>query len=409
MPEGWRSTTLGQVATIRRTGIDPSTNGDVPYIALEHIAQGAPRLLGWSSSSKATSNKTRFRQGDVLFGKLRPNLRKSVRAPFDGVCSTDILAILAADGLDPAYLATVCQAPKLQDFAIATSIGTKMPRTTWPQLATFPLLLPPLPEQRKIAEILSSVDDAIEWTETVIERVREVKRALAQELLTRGMPGRHTRYKQTEVGEIPEEWEVVRLGDVIDGVTYGTSAKCHVEPDGVPVLRIPNVASGEIDTTDLKYADINGTELAQLALRDGDLLVVRTNGNPNICGRFALVRELQGQWLFASYLLRIRPLSERLLPEFLELSLNARAGREQLKGSIRTSAGNYNLSATGLAHARLALPGTEEQSTICAMLSSVRLLAEREAAAMTFFGRLKRDLADALLTGQLRVPIEESD
>ena len=89
-----------------------------------------------------------------------------------------------------------------------------MPRTSWPQLGAFSFALPPHREQRKIAAILSSVDDAIEKTQAVIDQVQVVKRGLMQELLTRGMPGRHKRFKQTEIGEIPEEWEVVRLGEL---------------------------------------------------------------------------------------------------------------------------------------------------------------------------------------------------
>ena len=71
--------------------------------------------------------------------------------------------------------------------------------------------LPPLPEQRKIAAILSAVDEVIEKTEAVIESLQTLKKAMMQELLTRGLPGRHTRFKQTEIGEIPEEWEAASV------------------------------------------------------------------------------------------------------------------------------------------------------------------------------------------------------
>ncbi|MCY3759929.1 MAG: restriction endonuclease subunit S, partial [Gemmatimonadetes bacterium] len=75
---------------------------------------------------------------------------------------------------------------------------------------------PPLPEQRKIAAVLSSVDDAIEKTQAVIDQVQVVKRGLMQELLTRGLPGRHTRFKQTKIGTIPEDWEFLQLADLAE-------------------------------------------------------------------------------------------------------------------------------------------------------------------------------------------------
>ena len=79
--------------------------------------------------------------------------------------------------------------------------------------------LPRIPEQHKIAAILSSVDDAIEKTQAVIDQVQVVKRGLMQELLTRGLPGRHTRFKQTEIGEIPESWDRSRcLTEVLENI-----------------------------------------------------------------------------------------------------------------------------------------------------------------------------------------------
>jgi type I restriction enzyme S subunit len=91
------------------------------------------------------------------------------------------------------------------------------------------VLLPSLPEQRKIAAILSSVDETIEKTEAVIERLQVVKKAMMQELLTRGLPGRHTRFKKTEIGEIPEEWDVVELGESGEWLSGGTPSKNNAE------------------------------------------------------------------------------------------------------------------------------------------------------------------------------------
>ena len=192
-PEGWRRVHLSEVADRRTEKAVPAETDTRPYVALEHLAQGNPALLGWSEASAAGSAKTVFRKGDVLFGKLRPYLRKAAPAPFDGLCSTDILALFSRNALDMRYLTQIAQWHPLQQHAVATSSGTKMPRTSWPQLGAFSFALPPHREQRKIAAILSSLDDAIEKTQAVIDQVQVVKRGLMQELLTRGLPGRHTR------------------------------------------------------------------------------------------------------------------------------------------------------------------------------------------------------------------------
>ena len=165
-------------------------------------------------------------------------------APFDGLCSTDILPLFGRDTLDTCYLAQLAQWDPLTRHAVATSSGTKMPRTSWAQLGEFQFSLPPLSEQRKIAAILSSVDDAIEKTQAVIDQVQVVKRGLMQELLTRGLPGRHTRFKQTEIGTIPQEWELKRLSEVASVQTGLAKNTANAGPLSVPYLRVANVQDG---------------------------------------------------------------------------------------------------------------------------------------------------------------------
>ena len=102
--------------------------------------------------------------------------------------------------------------------------GSNYPAVKKDDVEAYTLSVPPLPEQRKIAAILSSVDDAIEKTQAVIDQVQVVKRGLMQELLTRGLPGRHTRFKQTEIGEIPEKWSLATLSQLAD-VRRGASPR----------------------------------------------------------------------------------------------------------------------------------------------------------------------------------------
>ena len=115
--------------------------------------------------------------------------------------------------------------------------------------------MPPLPEQRKIAAILSSVDDAIEKTQAVIDQVQVVKRGLMQELLTRGLPGRHTRFKQTEIGEVPEEWDLRPAAAVCERIVVGIVVKPaqYYATSGVPCLRSLNVREDQISNREMKF------------------------------------------------------------------------------------------------------------------------------------------------------------
>ena len=180
---GWRTVRLGDVVDQRTEKSRPAPSNKLPYVALEHLAQGRPSILGWFESNKASSAKTFFRAGDVLFGKLRPNLRKAALAPFDGVCSTDIMPLYCGDDVDGRYLVQLTHWHPLQRYAMATASGTKMPRTSWKQLRTFTFQLPPLHAQRRVIATLCAVDEVIERHEAAVRRLMAVKRSLLPVLL----------------------------------------------------------------------------------------------------------------------------------------------------------------------------------------------------------------------------------
>ena len=235
------------------------------------------------------------------------------------------------------------------------------------------------------------------------ERLRE---SLLHELLTRGVPGWHSAWKEVRgIGTIPADWDVARLGDVIPRFDYGTSTRCHSEPSGIPVLRIPNIARGELHLADLKYADLTASESASLQLSTGDVLLVRTNGNPEICGRSWVTEGLEGQWAFASYLVRGRPDRSQVDPAFVGHHLSSAVGRRLLRRHIRTSAGNYNLSVGDIRALPIPLPRKTEQETIVRMIASVD--SAREATRLELQGgqAAKNAIADALLTGRERVSV----
>jgi len=95
LPPGWKNHQFGDVCVRVKDTYQPVDDGDTPYVGLEHFAQGFPAFVGRGQESEVRSSKTAFKAGDILFGKLRPYLRKGAQADFDGVCSTDILAFRA--------------------------------------------------------------------------------------------------------------------------------------------------------------------------------------------------------------------------------------------------------------------------------------------------------------------------
>lgn len=151
---------LGEVATIDRLSVEPdSLDPETVYLGLEHIERGG-RIVGHDTvgGAELASTKYRFSAQHVLFGKLRPNLGKVSRPGFEGVCSTDILPIRPGKELDRDYLAHYLGQPRMVDYAASRTSGANLPRLSPTVLAQFPIPLPPIDEQRRIAKILDRAD-----------------------------------------------------------------------------------------------------------------------------------------------------------------------------------------------------------------------------------------------------------
>ena len=274
------------------------------------------------------------------------------------------------------------------------------------------VLVPPLPEQQLIASILDTVDEVIRKTEEVIAKLQQMKQGLLHDLLTRGIddngelrdPDRHPeQFKDSELGRIPKDWEVEPLGEATEDIRYGTSAHCEQAGTHL-VLRIPNIRHPRLVLEDRKFYSPSAAEAKRYALQGGDLLVIRTNGNPKLLGRCGLVGPEAEHALFASYLIRIRLDGRRLRPAFGALFLNrSEMVRAWVERRAATSAGNYNINTTQLRACPFGFPSLGEQEAIVGLHDSLQNRLEKEQAELQKLRLLKSGLMDDLLTGRVRV------
>jgi type I restriction enzyme S subunit len=165
---------------------------------------------------------------------------------------------------------------------------------------------------------------------------------------------------QRDMLELPEEWNWTNLGALVFDARYGTSKKCFTESKGIPVLRIPNVVNGVLDFSDIKYTELTPGEIERLSVNLGDILVVRTNGSLNLVGKSSVVDKLQGKFVFASYLIRLRPVLTEILPEYLNLILSSQIGRDVIEEKARSTAGQFNVNLQTLLSVPVPLAPLEE-------------------------------------------------
>lgn len=141
-PTGWQAGSFGDLAVTAGESVDPTRlAGDVPYIGLEHMPRRSIALNDWDFAGKVSSQKSRFSNGQTLFGKLRPYFHKVGIAPFDGVCSTDIVVLDSRSEFDRELVACCASSDAFVAFTDLTSSGTKMPRTSWSHMKTYELAI----------------------------------------------------------------------------------------------------------------------------------------------------------------------------------------------------------------------------------------------------------------------------
>ena len=266
-----------------------------------------------------------------------------------------------------------------------------------------PVSLPSeISEQKAIAHTLSTVQRAIAAQERIIQTTTELKKALMQKLFTEGLRGEPQ--KETEIGLVPESWEVVELDEKADSFQYGTSVKCGHDVEGKPVLRIPNVVGGHVDISDLKFGKPKRNELGKLELEPGDLLFVRTNGVKENAGRCSIFYGELADCYFASYLIRARLDPAILNPSFLNMYSRTDVGTSFLSGkAIRTADGKFNINSGTLKSMLVPVPPIEEQEEIARTLEIVNKKTNNAFSRKSRLQELFSTLLHGLMTAQARV------
>lgn len=261
--------------------------------------------------------------------------------------------------------------------------------------------VPPLEEQRKIASVLYNVDQAIQKTDAIIEQTSRTKSGVIQQIFSEGTY-RHSQSSEYKSGKYPTEWEIVRFDDLIEDTRYGTDTKSNTEGEGYPTLRIPNVVEKRITSDDLKHTPVEDDELERLKLEENDILIIRTNGNPDYVGRCAIFSERSEPYVYASYLIRIRVDKSRVRPTFIREFMNSHRGRAEMSGWIRSSAGNYNLSVGALEKFQVPVPSLSEQDDIVEKIDAVESVIQKNRRYKGKLQRIKKGLMQDLLSGKVR-------
>ncbi len=199
--------------------------------------------------------------------------------------------------------------------------------------------------------------------------------------------------------ELPVGWVWCQLGEIAESLCYGTSQKCDYDSKrSAKVLRIPNVSSGIIDVEDLKYADLPTNELNDLALRDKDVLIIRSNGSRELVGRMVIASSEHEGYAYAGYLIRLRFTEKSTLPTYIQICSASSLVRDQIEIPLRTTVGINNINTTEISALKFPLPPLAEQQAIVARVDSLMTTIDALEAQVTE----RKEQAQLLMQAVLR-------
>ena len=384
IPVDWDVVSLGEVVDQRRESIQPAGEGKNNFVGLEHIRSGETKLCEYVSDEGIRSTKYRFYTGDILYGKLRPYLDKAVLADINGICSTDLIVLTPSDRIIPEFLIYFIHTNQFIQRAVSTTSGTNHPRTSWKAISKFRMALPPLEEQKRISEILQDVDGAIEKVNKEIGVTEKLKRGLMQRLLMEGI--NHTEFKDSHVGRIPVDWDVVNLEDVVeihDNKRIPLSEKERIKMKG-----------------DYPYCGANGIiDYINDYIFNGEfVLLAEDGGDYSSFGSSAYI--MNGKFWVNNHAHVIEALPSKITNRFLLHILIYLDLTHYVVGSTRKK-----LNQGIMRKIKIPLHPREEQKRISEILQDVdrrlELLTERKVK----LENIKRGLMNDLLTGKRRVRI----
>jgi type I restriction enzyme S subunit len=420
LPADWSVKSIGELATQVGSGVTPRGGREsylkegVPLVRSQNVLMNRLDLSDVAYIGKdvhESMSRSSLHPNDLLLNITGASIGRVAVVPAwlkignvnQHVC------IIRLNGLcDPWFASFYLSTEMGQSQVLGSQYGTTRQGLNFGQVRQLRLPIPPLDEQQAIAHVFRTVQRAKEATEKVIAADRQLKQSLMRHLFTYGpVPveqADQVTLKETEVGTIPEHWDVVSLEQVAEFLQYGTSSRCEETPKGNPVLRIPNVIGDVVDCGELKYIELDDRETAKYLLEKGDLLFVRTNGRKEYIGRCAVYDEVPEKALFASYLIRVRFHQSRILPTFMQMYCTTPKGREFLSGRASSASdGKYNINTQILKGVMLPLPSLDEQRQIVTMISSVVQHEAATAKQANARESLFKSLLHHLITGKVRV------
>jgi type I restriction enzyme S subunit len=381
----WARVKFGDVVNnVNENLKDVAASGIERVIGLEHLDPRELAIGRWGCTSDENTFTRRVRPGQTLFGKRRSYQRKTAYAEFDAVCSGDILVFAPKDDLAllPTLLPFITSTDSFCEMALKTSAGSLSPRTRWSDIAQYEFSLPPLDEQKQIAECL--------WTaESYVRHQRS--RNLALDSVLRSFRDGWFAHLSSPTTPFAELCSIASQ----NGMSKPKTTRAGV----TPMVNMGEMFKGELlGTGPFERVTMSEAEIERFGLAEGDLLFARRSIVFEGAGLACLVSRLSEAHTFESSIIRVQPNAERALPEFLLHFFRSSRGRTEISKIVRRGPVS-GITGSDLRLVPIPVPTLEEQQEM--VDRAAQIISSRDAcvAELDSTVPLRRALLEATLGG----------
>lgn len=408
---GWEKTTFGEHIDLLngfafKSALYSDDENDIKLLRGDNIEPNKLRwrdVKRWSKTEYESLEKYHLKENDFIIAMDRTWITAGLKVA--EVKQEDLPCLLVQRVSRIRSLPTLCQdlikhhfsSYQFEQYVKSVQTETAVPHISATQIREFGLLLPPLPEQQKIAKILSTWDNAISMTERLIDNSKQQKKALMQQLLTGKKRLLDENGKRFE-GDWGKETLKI-LGEVFIGLVT-TMTKSYVD-DGIPLIRNSDIKPNHITKEKmLSLCEEFANKHENRKLREGDVVTVHT-GEVGVSA--VIDRELDGCIGFAT--LNTRPYIKKLNPHFLSWYFNSEYFINWCV-SMSTGDGRQNLNLKDFVKAEIPLPSLNEQKKIVSVLTNADKEIELLEQQLADLQQEKKALMQMLLTGKVRVVVD---
>ena len=416
LPEEWKVVPIGNLASVVSGGSAPQGDhyfgGNNPFVRVQHIEHGTDRITDWNliiDQAVHDCGLRLFPKGTIVFPKSGASIYLEKRAvlPVNAYIVSHLCALSPkTEIVDGSFLFHVLRYIRFADLK-----AEGYPTLNLSEIKVRTLPLPPLPEQKAIAGVLSPIQRAIEAQDKTIASARELKKSLSRHLFTYGpvpLPqADKIPVKETEIGPLPEHWEVVRLGNLYDAqilkIQYGFPCGNHNDVGrGILHLRPMNINNdGQIELSSTKFVETE-IDISKYLLQTGDIIFNNTNSE-ELVGKTAYWSEPLKSVL-SNHMTIIRVLkTDTLSPSYLAKFMYRKWTENYYKLLCRRHVNQSSLSLDRLKQSMVSFPSISEQQEIARILSVVNRKIEAEQNRKTVLQTLFKTMLHLLMTGKVRV------